>query len=115
MIFAFLTIHPLELDGIPTPGSKRGLPTGRTDTSKFIHACGSDAFVRLDGRKRRELQLAQVMDHLHSLRAIRRYAGFEIHEGEIRKSRCVAAYQVTEYRDDGASYKSLPLTAACPA
>lgn len=115
MTFAFLTIHPLELDGIPIPGSKRGLPTGRTDISKFIHACGSDGFARLDARTKRDRQAAEASRHVHSLRNIRRYAGFEIHVGEIRKSQCVAAYKITEYRDDGVSFEPLPIAAACPA
>lgn len=116
--FAFLTIHPNELDGKAINGSSRGLPTGRIDTSRFIHACGSDSVVRLDGRFSRFRQLRQIMDHIARMRKIRRYAGFEVHVGSIRKSRCIAAYQITEYREgdveQGISYKSIPLSLACP-
>jgi hypothetical protein len=114
MTFAFLTIHPVKMDGIPIPGSSRGLPTGEMDKTRFIHACGSDGYTRLDARTGRSKQAQAVADHLHRLRSIRKYAGFEIHDGEIRKSLCVAAYKITEYRADGVSYEPLPLSAACP-
>ncbi len=95
--FARLTIHPIKMDGVPVPGSKRGLPTNEIDTTKFIPACGSDSFVYLDGRWKRERRLQHVMEAIHRLRGIRRYAGFEIHHGTIRESKVIAAYRITEY------------------
>ena len=97
--FARLTIHPAKLDGVPVPGSKRGLPTNEVDKTKFIPACGSDSFVYLDGRWRRERQLRYVQEYLHRHRNVRRYAGFEIHQGTIRNSRAIVAYRITGYHE----------------
>lgn len=108
MTFAYMTIHPLKMDGAPRPGAPRGLPTGESDTDRYIHACGSDSFLRLDGRRSRARQLIEVMDYIHRHRKIHKFAGFEIHYGEIRSSHCVAAYRVVSYNEDGVSYQSLP-------
>lgn len=108
MTFAYMTIHPLKMDGIPRPGSRRGLPTNEWDTDAYIHSCGTDGFLRLDGRCRLDRQLDDVMDYILRLRGIRSYAGFEIHCGEIRQSRCVAAYRVIDCAEGGISYQQLP-------
>lgn len=108
MTFAYMTIHPLKMDGVPITGSPRGLPTSESDTDAYIHACGTDGFLRLDGRCSRTNQLAAVMDYIHRHRKIHKFAGFEIHHGEIRSSRCAAAYRVTSYNEDGVSYQRLP-------
>lgn len=134
MTFAFMTIHPIKMDGIPRPGSQRGLPTNEVDTEHYVHACGSDGFLRLDGRCGRVRQLMAVMDYIHSHRKIHKFDGFEIHVGEIRKSRAVACYRVTGYHESrhefdannepvpvagppvatGFSYQSIPLSKAAP-
>ena len=134
MTFAFVTIHPIKMDGIPRPGSQRGLPTGERDTENYIHAGGSDGYLRLDGRFGRARQLAAIMDYIHRHRKIHKFAGFEIHVGEIRKSRAVACYRVTgdhasrrefDVNNEpvevagppvatGVSYQSIPLSKAAP-
>lgn len=114
MTFAFMTIHPIKMDGIPRPGSKRGLPTNEVDTENYIHACGSDGYLHLDGRLGRDRQLMAIMDYIHRHRKIHKFAGFEIHVGEIRKSRATHCYRVIAYNEEGVSYQSIPLSKAAP-
>lgn len=76
----------------------------------------------------------QIMDYINSRRSVRRFAGFEIHVGEIRKSQAVACYRVISYNESrhelddnnepvavagppvasGVSYQSIPLSKAAP-
>ncbi len=106
--FAIMTIHPLKMDGVPTPGSPLGRPTNETDTTRLIHSCGTDSFHKLDGRKTNKNRRNDALTYVHGMRKIRKYAGFEIHRGDLRSSTVVEAYRVTDIHEDGLTYQSLP-------
>ena len=118
MIFALLTIRPVKMDGVPVPGSSRGRPTNELDHTRFVHALGTDSYIRLDGRKRRQAHIGKVIDHIVRLRKNfpdgSRFAGFEIHTGSILNSKCVACYLLLGEGPIPAGYQLIPLSNACP-
>ena len=61
----------------------------------IIDALGTDGYLQLDGRKNMWRMLPDIHKYMEDLRNVRRFVGFDIHKGDLKKSRVMKSCTYT--------------------